>query len=158
MGVPEGLRMLSRTSEYALRALIHLVQNEANWPIPGAHIASETSIPRNYLSKILRELVRVGILESSPGRTGGFRLGRPAKQVSLFEILAPFEQFERRRCPFGNQLCSDVNPCGAHDQWKRVVETLQQFLLQTTVYDVALRMSRRRASGARRNRKKRPKS
>ncbi len=133
--------MLSRTSEYALRAVIHLAQHEADWPVSGARIAESTGIPPKYLSKILGDLARVGILNSSPGKTGGFRLGRPAKQLTLSEVLAPFEQFEHRRCPFGNQECSDVNPCLAHDQWKKVIETEQRFLLKTTVHDIALRMS-----------------
>jgi len=149
--------MLSRTSEYALRALIHLAQHEEDCPISGAHIAGETGIPPKYLSKILGDLVRAGVLDSSPGKTGGFRLRRSAKKVSLLDVLTPFEQFERRRCPFGNAECSDLNPCNAHEQWKKVIETEQRFLMKTTVHDIALRMSadppRPRAGG----RRKRPK-
>lgn len=150
--------MLSRTGEYALRALIHLAQNEEKWPISGARIAGETSIPPKYLSKILHDLARVGVLESSPGKTGGFRLGRPAKELTLLDILSPFEQFERRRCPFGNQECNDLNPCGAHDQWKKVIETEQRFLLNTTVHDIAVRMTSSRSRSAPGGRKKRSKS
>lgn len=150
--------MLSRTSEYALRALIHLTQNEKDWPISGARIAGEASIPPKYLSKILSDLARAGVLESFPGKTGGFRLGRPSKQLSLYEILAPFEQFERRRCPFGNQECSELNPCGAHDQWKKVIENEQRFFLKTTVHDIALRMTSAQSRSAHGGRKKRSKS
>ena len=133
--------MLSRTSEYALRALIHLTQHEEDWPISGSRIAAETEIPPNYLSKILGDLVRAGVLESAPGKTGGFRLSGPAKKMTLMAVLAPFEQFEHRRCPFGNKECSDANPCNAHTQWKRVIETQQKFLMKTTVYDIAVQMS-----------------
>lgn len=133
--------MLSRTSEYALRALIHLAQHEEDWPISGARIAGESGIPPKYLSKILGDLARAGVLESAPGKTGGFRLRRSAKQLSLLDVLAPFEPFDRRRCPFGNHECSDQNPCKAHDQWKKVIETEQRFLRRTTVYDIAIRMS-----------------
>lgn len=150
--------MLSRTSEYALRALIHLAQREKEWPISGVRIAGETGIPPKYLSKILGDLARSGVLESSPGKTGGFRLRRPAKEISLLEVLAPFEQFARRRCPFGNLECSDVHPCRAHEQWNKVIETEQRFLTKTTVYDIALRMSPNRSRSAAGGRKKRPKS
>ena len=150
--------MLSRTSEYALRALIHLAQNEEKWPLSGARIAGETNIPPKYLSKILSDLARVGVLKSFPGKTGGFRLGRPARQLSLFEILSPFEQFERRRCPFGNQECNDLHPCGAHNHWKKVIETEQRFYLKTTVHDVALRMTSGRSRSASGGRKKRTKA
>jgi len=141
--------MLSRTSEYALRAAIHLAQHEEDWPVSGARIAKSTGIPPKYLSKILGDLARVGILSSSPGKSGGFCLGRPANQLPLSQVLAPFEPFEHRRCPFGNQDCNEAHPCLAHDQWKKVIETEQRFLLKTTVHDIALRLSP--------GRKKRPK-
>lgn len=133
--------MLTRTSEYALRALIHLAQHEDDWPLTGRCIAEQAKIPRKYLSKVLGDLVRVGVLESSPGRTGGFRLRRAAKKTALMDVLAPFEQFNQQSCPFGNRRCDDDNPCNAHDQWKKVVETKQRFLKKTTIYDIAMRMS-----------------
>lgn len=146
--------MLSRTGEYALRALIHLAQREEDWPISGARIAEDTGIPPKYLSKILGNLARAGVLDSSPGKTGGFRLKRPAKQLPLLEILLPYEQFEHRRCPFGNRECNDFDPCAAHDAWKKVIETEQRFLSKTTVYDVALRMPAKKSRAASGGRKK----
>jgi Rrf2 family transcriptional regulator, iron-sulfur cluster assembly transcription factor len=133
-----GQDMLTLTSEYALRAMIYLTRHSAEWPIPGRRIAAEAGIPAKYLSKILGDLVRFGVLESSPGKSGGFRMKRSPKETYLSEVLSPFEQFERRRCPFGNKECDDIDPCLAHEQWKHVVETEQSFLRDTSVYDVAI--------------------
>ena len=83
--------MLTRTSEYAMQAMIHLVRHGQDGPIPGGQIATATGVPRKYLSKILADLVRAGVLEASPGKTGGFRLAAPAKKIPLFEVLTPFE-------------------------------------------------------------------
>ncbi len=130
--------MLSLTSQYALRAMIYLTQHEEDWPIPGRRIAAEAGIPAKYLSKILGDLVRSGVLDSSPGKSGGFRLRRAAKQTTLHEVLRPFEQFARGRCPFGNQECSDEKPCIAHDRWKKVIEAQAKFLADTSVLDVAV--------------------
>ena len=130
--------MLTLTSQYALRALIHLCQHEEEWPIPGSRIAAETESPPNYLSKVLGDLVKGGLLESSPGKAGGFRLSVTAKQASLLEGLSPFEPFGRRSCPFGNRECGDENPCNAHENWKQVVEAQQVFLRMTTVQDIAV--------------------
>jgi len=146
--------MLTRTSEYALRAMIHLAQNEPDWPITGREIAAAATIPAKYLSKILGDLVRVGVLESTPGRRGGFRFVSPAKETKLYDVLAPFEQLEQKRCPFGNAQCSDEEPCLAHDRWKQVLATHKRFLQGTTIYDVAVRMRTGRKS-ARSGRKKR---
>lgn len=129
--------MLTRTSHYALRALIFLTQHEDRWPISGLHIAREVGIPPKYLSKVLGDLVRTGVLESSPGRTGGFRLKLSAERTMLIDVLAPFEHFDLRECPFGNHHCDEQHPCGAHLAWKRVLAAQQNFLRGTSLRDVA---------------------
>lgn len=136
--------MLSLTSEYALRAMIHLAQHVEEWPIPGKLIAEQAEIPPKYLSKVLGDLVRARVLASSRGIGGGFRMVRPPKKVSLMDVLRPFEQFEHRRCPFGNKECGEDEPCLAHDRWKRVLEAKQGFLRKTSVYDVAVRQPKRK--------------
>lgn len=128
---------MTKSSEYALRALVYLAQHKGQWPMPGREIAQGAGIPAKYLQKILGDLTRNGVLESSPGRTGGFRLGRPGNHIPLVEVLTPFERFQAGRCPFGNAVCSDRHPCRAHHEWKKVVEAEQRFLRETTIADVA---------------------
>lgn len=132
--------MLSRTGQYALRAMIHLARNVDQWPIPGHRIARQARIPRNYLSKVMGDLVRAGVLESTRGVGGGFRMARPPARTYLFDVLAPFESTlgERRICPFGNPLCNDRRPCLGHEAWKRVRDTFTEFLRRTSIHDVAI--------------------
>ncbi|MFQ5430768.1 MAG: RrF2 family transcriptional regulator [Phycisphaerae bacterium] len=131
--------MFTRTSEYALRAAIHLAQHQDRWPIPGKQIAEEAGIPPKYLAKVLGDLVRAGVLHSNRGKSGGFSMVRSPEDVRLIEIVAPFEQLDRRRCPFGRGTCNDENPCPAHHTWQRVVQVEQDFLSRTTVRDIAAR-------------------
>lgn len=148
--------MLTRTSEHALQAMIYLVQNRDDWPISGKSIAQATGMPPKYLSKILADLVRAGVLQSARGKSGGFRLADESKKTVLLEVLAPFETLEPRRCPFGNQECSDENPCLAHNEWKKVLEARQRFLRRTSVNDVALKEpNRKRTATANHRRAKR---
>lgn len=128
---------MTKSSEYALRALVFLVRNKDRWPIPGREIAQGVGIPAKYLQKILGDLTRTGVLESSPGRTGGFRPRQPANRIPLLDVLTPFERFQKDRCPFGNTVCSDEDPCKAHHQWKKVVEAERRFLREMTIDDVA---------------------
>ena len=104
----------------------------------------------------LRDLVRVQVLESSPGAGGGFRLARSAKKIRLSEIFAPFEPIlaNRRPCPFGQEVCSDDDPCAGHDQWKHVRETYGRFLEKNSVYDVAFTHRKRRSAKAPRRTKR----
>ena len=148
--------MISRTSEYALQAMIHLARRIDDWPIAGRKIAAETGIPRKYLAAILGDLVRSGVLESSPGMGGGFRLARPAKEIRLSEVFAPFEPIlaNRRPCPFGREVCSDDDPCAGHDEWKRVRETYGRFLENNSIHDVAFMRRKRRAAKAPRRTKR----
>lgn len=140
--------MLSRTSQYALRALIYLTRHEDAWPISGTRIANEIGVPAKYLSKVLGDLVRAHVLEASPGRTGGFRLRRKPERTFLIDILIPFEHFDRRECPFGNHICSDERPCAAHNDWKKVVTAQQSFLKDTSLRDIATDAPKRRGSRA----------
>jgi Rrf2 family protein len=135
--------MLSVTGEYALRAMVFLARNSASWPIPGPRIAEAAGVPRKYLSSILADLVRTGLLEGTRGKSGGFQMTRPAKAVSLSEVVAPFEPItaNRKSCPFGNKICSDKDPCAAHDRWKEVNAVVTRFLEETTLQDVAVRAS-----------------
>jgi len=132
-------KMISLTGEYALRAMIFLARRRDEWPIPGPRIAREAGIPPKYLSAILADLVRAGFLEGLRGKSGGFRMTRPAKRVSLTEVIRLFEPVssQRRACPFGNTICSDADPCGAHERWKGVKAALDGFLEETTLEDVA---------------------
>jgi Rrf2 family protein len=100
-------------------------------------MASATGIPANYLSKILHQLGRAGVVVSERGRAGGFRLAAPPSTITLASVVAPFEpQVERTRCLLGLPQCSDANPCGAHERWKAIREATLEFLTDTTLADV----------------------
>ena len=135
--------MLSLTGEYAIRAMVFLAQRQEEWPIPGPRIAEQAGIPRKYLSAILADLVRAGLLEGTRGRSGGFRLCRPATGISLAEVVAPFEPIHaaRQTCPFGDSICSDKDPCATHERWKGVKAAMNGFLGETTLQEVAVRRS-----------------
>lgn len=131
--------------------MIHLARHGNDGPIPGSVIAEATGVPTKYLSKILSDLVRTGLLDSARGKSGGFSLRKPAKRIRLIDIIAPYEQLQTDNCPFGNQRCSDRNPCLAHDRWKRVVQAEKDFLTRTTLDAVSFEVS----SGNRRARAQR---
>jgi Rrf2 family protein len=125
------------TAEYALRAVIHIAEVAGNEPVRVERIAAELGQPRNYLSKILHSLVRPGVLESTRGPRGGFRLAVPAEKLTLIDIVRVFDPLEARRsCLLGRKSCSDVNPCPVHHRWKDVAERAAAFFRETTVAEV----------------------
>lgn len=129
--------MLSKTAEYALRAVLHLARQPGEGPLRAAEIARALAVPPNYLSKILHTLARAAILTSERGPRGGFRLAQPAAQISLADVIEPFDQLIRRRsCLLGRPECSDLSPCGVHDRWKLISEPVTRFFLETMVADL----------------------
>ncbi|RJP36233.1 MAG: Rrf2 family transcriptional regulator [Phycisphaerales bacterium] len=145
--------MLSRTSEYALRAMVYLAQQAQDGPVPGRQIARDTGIPAKYLSAILSDLVRAGVLTSAPGKKGGFAMARPPDRIKLKSVLDPFESTlgPVRPCPFGNTTCNDRDPCAGHDRWKQVKDAYTRFLAETTLYEVSVQ----RAAGTGSKKRKR---
>ena len=129
--------MLSRTEEYALRAAVCLARHYGDGARRARDIARETGVPANYMSKILHQLARAGVVHSERGRTGGFRLAGPPEEFQLSTVVGPFEpQIERTRCLLGRPECSDEHPCGAHDRWKVIKEAALDFMEGTSLADV----------------------
>jgi Rrf2 family protein len=78
--------MLSKKGRYALKALINLARCAP--ASKGVRtIADEERIPRKFLEVIMTELRRGGLVESTRGKAGGFRLSRPADLITFAEIM-----------------------------------------------------------------------
>jgi Rrf2 family protein len=129
--------MLSRTSEYALRAVLCLARFPLDQRVPATEVAERLEVPSNYLSKILHTLARTGLLVSERGPTGGFRLSRPASEISLVDVIEPFDRVgQEGECLLGRNRCNEINPCAAHESWKSVSEQVIRFFQETSVADL----------------------
>ena len=130
--------MLTQTAEYALRAVLEVAAAGADQPVGAARLAARLGIPQNYLSKTLHHLAKAGVLESTRGKSGGFRLARAASKISLLDVVSPFDDVTgRKTCLMGRPVCSDHNACAAHERWKKVAEQTAEFFRATTVADLA---------------------
>jgi len=79
--------MLPQKSHYALRALLILAAQPEGQSLQIAEIADSANIPKKFLEQILLELKKPGIVRSHRGRSGGYSLGRPAKDISFADVL-----------------------------------------------------------------------
>jgi len=103
-----------------------------------SQIAEAVGVPRNYLSKVLQQLVRAGVLVSERGPRGGFALARDADAITLTEILQAVEtRPAERRCLLGRAECSDADPCAAHARWQQLYHHIASFLEDTTLAELA---------------------
>jgi Rrf2 family protein len=79
---------MSRTSTYALQAILQLARSEAaGVPVPCSRLAAEGKMPERFLLQILRNLVSKGILTSTRGVDGGYALERKPEDISLLEVI-----------------------------------------------------------------------
>ena len=130
--------MLSQTAEYALRAVVLLAEQTPGTPARVGELAKTLDIPQNYLSKTLHLLALTGVLRSARGKGGGFMLARPASDITLFDIVDPFDRLGARpTCLMGQGECSEAHACAAHATWKAVSQQVQAFFLHTTLADLS---------------------
>lgn len=134
--------MLSKTSEYALRAVVHLARDSGG-PVSAGDVAAALDVPANYLSKILHTLSRAGLVSSERGPGGGYRLARPAEELSIADVVGAIDSTAlESRCLLGNRNCPGRHPCPAHDGWIRAAEPVAAFFRDTMVSELL------RSSGA----------
>jgi Rrf2 family transcriptional regulator, iron-sulfur cluster assembly transcription factor len=130
--------MISRSSEYAIRALTFLALQEK----PRFHLARDMAellgIPAPFLGKVLQPLVARNILSSQRGRSGGFKLARPASEIALLQIVETQENLEHLQlCILGQVDCSDERPCPLHSYWKEASQGFLRMLADTTLEHLA---------------------
>jgi Rrf2 family protein len=130
--------MLSRSSQYAIRALAYLAMRERGQWVLTRQIAADLDIPSPSLAKILQTLAGEGILGSQRGRNGGFRLVRNPDRLSLFDIVEAFDKFgDGRPCVLGQKVCSDESACPLHHTWKHSLNSFRHRLQTTTLTDLS---------------------
>ncbi len=131
--------IFSRACENAIRATLYVATHSVGGPVPVREIAQATDIPAAYLAKIIQQLTRPGVLTSVKGPRGGVSLARPAKEMTLMEVVLVIEGHEfNRECVLGIPGCSeDVVHCPFHEQWGEIRERIMAMLSNRTIAQVA---------------------
>ncbi|HOA72062.1 MAG TPA: Rrf2 family transcriptional regulator [Phycisphaerae bacterium] len=127
--------MISRTAEYALRAIVYLADQEGK-ALTTQQIAEATRVPAGYLSKVLQALGRAGLVVSQRGLHGGFTLGSEPDQISVLTVINAVDPIQRiRRCPLGVQSHGE-KLCPLHHRLDSAMEMVEQAFGETTVAEL----------------------
>ncbi len=107
----------SKLAQAGIAAVSYLAAVAGESRLAGsAEIAEARQISRQLIAKILTILSRAGIVTGTPGPSGGYRLARPAAEISLFDVVKLFEDpNDRVMCPFGPNWCGVGARCPLHD-------------------------------------------
>lgn len=127
--------MFSQTVEYALRATVHLASCSPN-ACTTAELAEITKVPAAYLSKVLQELVRAGIVHSQRGLGGGVSLVHEPSEITVLEVVNAVDPICRiKTCPLGIRS-HGRNLCPLHTRMDFALAQVERAFGNTTLADI----------------------
>ena len=135
--------MLNKKTQYAIKALIFLAEQEQYNPVLISDISTKKKIPLKFLENILLELKKEGILQSKKGKGGGYFLKIPANKIPIADIIRKIDGpiamlpcaslYFYERC----KNCDEQN-CGLHDIMIEVRDANLKILENKTVADLLI--------------------
>lgn len=132
-----SVMQIPRKIEYALRAMIHLADNPEG-VANGNQIAESEHIPKYFLEKVIRDLMRAGLVRSRRGPGGGYQLGRSADVISFKEIIEAVEgPINLNVCLEDSNTCSLQPRCRMFRVWEHGQRVLLEVFSQTNLRQIA---------------------
>lgn len=128
---------LSKTFDYAVRSLVHLALMPEGQTADLRAISLSQNIPVSYLAKVMRHLVRGGLVSSMLGRDGGYSLRRPADQITLLQVYLVMEgELRLVECMDNGRSCVMSTDCAQAGVWKRLKDAVEGIFQETTLADL----------------------
>src|SRR5690606_4002890 len=129
---------LNTRGRYAVMAMADLAKHQGEGAVPLSAIADRQHLSIAYLEQIFLRLRRAGLVESARGRSGGYRLGKPASEISVAEIMRAVEEETRMtRCMGDDDVgCIGEEKCIAHNLWHALGDHIRVFLSNVTLREV----------------------
>jgi len=123
--------MLSKTAEYALRAVACLASRPEQ-AVSADALAEQTKVPRRYLTRVLQDLCAGGLVSSRPGPGGGYELGIDTAKLTILDVVNVVSPLSRiRSCPLG--LSSHTTLCPLHAELDRAYAATEAAFAGVTI-------------------------
>jgi len=129
---------LSNSSQYAIRILSYMALQEDNKLLNAKELAEILQIPYKFLTKIMTEVVKSGLVISIRGREGGYKFKKLTSEIIVSEILDIFnDAIKDEQCVLGIGFCNNLCKCALHDQWMEPKLFMQKMFRESTLLDIA---------------------
>ena len=129
--------MISSKGRYALRVMIDLAEHPDEGYIPLQTIAARQGISEKYLESILAVLSKATLLDAVRGKGGGYRLSKPAKEYTAFEVLSLTEgTLAPVTCLERGQQCENAVNCRTLPLWQGLDQVIAAYLCSYTLADL----------------------
>jgi len=129
---------LSNTSQYAIRILSYMANQQDSKLINATQLSEVLQIPYKFLTKIMTDLVKANLIESIRGRDGGYILTEQSFNTKIDDILELFnDSIKDEQCILGIGFCDGSNKCALHDQWVEPKSLMQKMFRESSLRDIA---------------------
>lgn len=131
---------LGMRGDYAVRAMLALATVEGqDRPASVRWIAERMAIPVRFLPHVMTDLSRAALVVGAPGRKGGYRLGRPASQISVLEVVDAVDPADEvPRCVLRGGPCRPDGRCAVHDVFAGATRALRASLSERSLAEIAV--------------------
>ena len=138
---------LSKKQLFAIEAVLDIAYNGGPAPVRSSEITERQGIPRRYLEPVLQELVRHKILLGIRGPSGGYRLARERRRISLGDIVRTVRRLETSEDPISDPAGSALGHQIVRPVWLDLEQEMMQRLDSLTLEDLCSRAHRAGITG-----------
>jgi len=138
---------LSTKGRYGARLMLDLALHYGNGPVLLKDIAERQGISEKYLGHLVGPLKAAGLINSSRGARGGYALAKPAKEITLADVISVLEgEIALVECVNKATLCHRVELCVTRGIWARMSEKIMEVLSSTTLESMVKRYREKQES------------
>ena len=132
---------ISTKGRYGLRMMIDIAMNQQEGPVSVRDIARRQSLSDKYLEQIITSANKAGLLKSIRGAGGGYQLARPAKEISVGQILRAMEGSLSpvacvREAADAPAVCQNAGECATYELWRDIKAAVDQVVDGRTLQDI----------------------
>jgi Rrf2 family iron-sulfur cluster assembly transcriptional regulator len=132
-----GLMQIPRRVDYGLRAVIYLSGQDPEKCCSITEIAKHQGVPKKFLEKIIRDLIRGRLIKSKRGSCGGYTLARAADAISFCDVIEALEgPISVNACMDHALGCDQIPRCTMIGVWSEVQRGVTEVLSRTTIADL----------------------
>ncbi len=129
---------LSKSCIHGLRAGILLASKNSNSFVTIKQLSNELDISFYFLTKVLQQMTKAGLLESYKGPNGGVKLARESTLISFMDVVEAIDgKALLEDCALSLPGCGILKPCPMHDQWSVMKQEISAMLNDATLEKLA---------------------
>lgn len=130
---------ISKMTDYAILAMVELARDGGI--LSAQRLAERTQVETPTVSKVMKLLANAGLVTSSRGANGGYRVARQAGEINVAEIISAIEgPIAMTECSVEQGLCSVEHNCSMRSNWQRISVAVARALQEVSLAEMSMPM------------------